>query len=439
MNAVNGAARVLERPQEFGWRACVAEPSASPLTCSDAGSEVIWYHTYNNPNGPQLSQCPHRDPGNPNGKCRSGPALRANHALNEANVVLHTVQQTDATICCDRLGGSDHILDVVIKTSATTSVAAYEPVSESILSNPTSNYLSNFDVVWHELGHHILYKNATAYGFPTAYGASGEFFTTAFVEAFADLMTAAISMNARDTTKNVLQSGEPWSLADGGAPPPDGHRNLADQGITSFYHLSSSNDPHEAGRAISKYFYNVFTTSGMTGPRFAELLLQVSRQIRDVDQNRLDLGDVKAALLASARSGETALVNAINARFSEMYNNIPGVNDGHPPIGVPVSSNAPPPPYPVTVLFEGNCPIVNGVRTTEWRVQWSPSPFAVSYRVFGQQVNGPLSDLATTSGTFIFAHTNVTAQISVSACGANGACGGSSARVLVNMRSECNF
>jgi hypothetical protein len=440
VNAINGDARIMERPQEFGWRACRDNSSsANPKTCSDAGSDVIFYHTYNHAHGPAVVQCPYRQP-RTNTICNDDDPNQAMQAMREANVVLQRVQEANPTVCCDRLGGTDHIVDVVYKTTGTTLGGAYDPNTESIMSDPSSDYLRNLDVLWHEFGHHVLYKNAESFSYESTYGKSGEFFTSAFVEAFADLIAAGITMNATPAMVNYGNPGVPWVLPDGGLLPPSiPQRSLADPNITSFYHLSTSADPHEAGRAITKYFYTIMQSSGISAARFMELLVQVSRQMRDVDHNHLDLSDLKSALLTSARSDETALSSAINARFDEMYNNIPGVGSGNPPIGVPVPPNVPPPPYPVMATFNGGCPIVDGVKTSQWRIEWQPSPFAVSYRVFGQQTNGPLNDIATTTGLLVFANTNVPASVSVSACGSNGACGGSSIRVLVNQRPECNL
>jgi hypothetical protein len=439
VDATNGSARILENPQEFGWRVCAdASSTAHPTSCMDVGADVIWYHTYNHPNGPGIQQCPYRDPGNPLSKCvQTDPAKGAN-AMNEANWVLHTVQQTNPTVCCDRIGGGDHIVDLIFKTSATTAVAEYNVGSESIQSATNSDYLRNQDVAWHEFGHHVLYKNATSFPFSTTYGTSGEYFTTVFVEAVGDLMTAGITLNARPSTITYGNIGDAWTVGDGGFPPAGmTQRHLDDPNVTSFYHISTASTPHDASRAISKYFYKIYSTSGISAARFLELLIQVTRNISDVDQNHLDLVDLKAALLASVRAGETALSAAITARFDEMYNNIPGVGGPNPPVGVPISTTAPAAPYPLTATFD-SCVIVDNLRLTQWRLQWPRPPFATSFTAIVQQINGPLTDTETTTGTLVFVQTNVNASAWVFACSASGSCGGASNIVTVSPRPECS-
>ena len=334
VDATNGQARILENPQEFGWRVCAdASSTAHPTSCTDVGADVIWYHTYNQPAGGG-AQCPYREPRNPNTKCTTTDPGQGKWAMIEANNTLHTVQQANPGVCCDRIGGADHTVDLVFKTSATTAVAEYDPASESVRSATSSDYLRNMDVAWHEFGHHVLYKNASSFPFSTTYGTSGEYFTTVFVEAFGDLMTAGLTLNVQSTTTAFVNVGTAWKVGDGDFPPSGMmQRQLDDPSVTSFYHISTAATPHDASRAISKYFYRVYTTSGISAARFAEFLLQVSRNIRDVDSNHLDLLDVKAALSASVKSGETALAAAINARFDEMYNNIPGVSGPNPPTG----------------------------------------------------------------------------------------------------------
>jgi hypothetical protein len=368
---------------------------------------------------------------------QTDPAKGAN-AMNEANWVLHTVQQTNPTVCCDRIGGGDHIVDLIFKTSATTAVAEYNVGSESVQSATNSDYLRNQDVAWHEFGHHVLYKNATSFPFSTTYGTSGEYFTTVLVEAVGDLMTAGITLNARPSTITNGNIGDPWIVGDGGFPPAGmTQRNLADSNVTSFYHISTAATPHDASRAISKYFYRIYTTSGISAARFLELLIQVTRNISDVDQNHLDLVDLKAALLASVRSGETALSAAITARFDEMYNNIPGVSGPNPPVGVPISTTAPAAPYPLTATFD-SCVIVDNLRLTQWRLTWPRPPFATSFTAIVQQINGPLTDTETTTGTLVFVQTNVNASAWVFACSASGSCGGASNVVTVSPRPECS-
>lgn len=436
VNAQTGEAVIIKSPNEFGYRICRdVSPTLGPMTCSDAGSDIIWYHNY----GAVASRCAHRDPGNPDGVCKNADAQGPLHGTSAANDALDAIEQVNPVVCCSQIGGADRNVDIVYRTSGTSEpVAQYEPVSESIVSGVNSTALRSIEVVWHELGHHILYK--TNPGIAALYDQPGQFFASAFIEAFGDLTDTGIAQMTTPTVALIDSYGDPWVHNDGHFAPAGTMRSLKDPTITSFYHMSNAYTYHDAGRAIGKYFFLIRENSGIAAPRFLELLLQVARNIADVDGNGLDLVDLKNSLLASVRPGETALLNAINSQFDAMYNNIPGVGGSSPPIGVPVQPGVPAPPFPVTVVFTGGCPILDGARVSEYRIDYPPVLGATTYRGFVQQINGPLTDSITTSSTYFFVQTNVPAQASVASCNSNNICGNSSVRVQVQMHPSCvNF
>jgi hypothetical protein len=428
VNAHSGQATVLINPQAFGWRVCSryqADPGpANPTTCSDSNAWLIWDNSYGAAAGCVTIVRP-KDGGYPAG-CGNANAQGANNAMKHADIALNKVP---API----IGGGDRTVDVVYQTNSATSAAEYNTATESIVSNTTSTLLRNAEVVWHELGHHILVTSGTNFNWKSTYNQPGREFETAFEEAFGDLISVGVAMNIDPTTE--VSYGTVWTYADGTTT----QRRLDDPAVTSFYYMSQAPDLHQAGRAISKYFYQVFTAAGLNAQRFLELLLQVGQTLRDFDgSGKIDLIDLRTALQQSVRANETALLNAVNAQFDAMYNNIPP-GQQPPPIGVPAPPVPAAAPFPIVAVFTGACPVVNGARTSEWRVDWGAVPYAVIYRVTAI-AGGTLWDVAQTPSLWTYAQTNLSnGEVYVQGCNSIGQCGPPSIHVAVYHQPSCNF
>lgn len=419
VNAHSGEARVMTNPQAFGWRVCtrfINFPSSNPRTCDDSNAWLIFDNTYGAAQG-CVAPTPPKD--GPIG-CKDPGSKNPNFAMKHADIALSKVAGPIV----------GRTVDVVYRTNATTSPSEYNVSSQTIMSSVGSGLLGNAEVVWHELGHYIFHKISPEVN--GVYNLTGFEFESAFQESFADLTSVAIAMNINTTTE--VSYGQLWTYADALAGTM---RRLDDPAITSFYYMTQQTNHHDRGKAISKYFYRVFTASGMTPKRFFEVLLQVGDTLRDRDaSNRIDLTDLRTTLQEIA-AGEPALLTAVNNEFSAMYNNIPP-NQQPPPIGVPAPP-VPARPASISATFTGQCPIVNGVRTSEWRVSWSSVPSAVTYSVTAR-ANGVIWDHAQTSSLFSLAQTNLpNGEVFVQGCNSAGQCGPPSSSVFVSHQPSCNF
>lgn len=432
VDASTGHARILATPEEFGWRVCtVGTAGASPDDCSDPGTFQVYYHDYGSA---EASKCAYRSPPKDDGPCKQYDGRSPEFALRVANEHLDGIEDQDPTLCCSDLGGNDRIVDVVYQTPAAGNLdAGYFP-SESIMSRPGSTLLRLIEVVWHEVGHHVLYKLAKEYSFADKYG-TGEPFVDAFVESYGDLFSAGMAAVAPPPAAGSpwQDAGQVWIHRDG-AISSGPTRVLNDPNLTSFYHLTThQTTPHEAGRAISKYFYQVQQQAGIPSARFVKLLLQVAQKIKDHGNNGLDLIDMRQALRDSAVN-EPVLLAAIDSQFDAMYNSIPPNPGGPPPIGVP---GIPPPPFPIAAVPTGACPVINGAVTSEWRVDWGHPAYATYYyATIRVAATGQIRDTRQLTDLWIIAQTNVDAIVAVQGCNNANLCG-PAAQVSVGHRPEC--
>lgn len=435
VNANSGVARRLIPPAEFGWRVCDGgpfAPYASPITCSDTGARIQWDQTYGAPRGCLIPSRP-RDGG---GGCRENVPLGAHHAMTAANDVLKQVEAYNPGACCDYIGGLDKSVDVVFHTAARPEQAVYLPNVGSIVGGPVS-WVGSIETTWHEFGHHVLYTGGTKVNWNAVYGQTGREFESAFVEAYGDLMDAVIASN-RPVGTGLLDYGDPWIHSDGAfAPGGAARRDLKDPAITSFSHMTNLKTPHENGRAISKYFYNVKVAANLNGLRLVEFLLVTGREMEDFDHSGgIDLIDLKTAMLRAARPDEPALRDAIEAQFAAMFNNVPvPAPGGAPP--TPGYPGVPVPPFPVTPVFTG-CGTVNNAPVTNWRVDWSPVPLATKYRSTG--LSSVRNWTFESPQPFVDVYTNVNGTVSVQSCNIANICSGPSVSVSVFHQSQCqNF
>jgi hypothetical protein len=433
VNAHSGAATLLIPPAAgFGWRICDggAFPPYRPYVSCSESFRIQWDQTYGAERGCLIPSRP-RDGG---GGCRENQPLGAHYGMQAADEVLQQVEAYNPGACCDYVGGLDRSVDAIIWTSATDQIAVYWPPTGSILSGPYSA-LASIEVVWHELGHHILYTGSTKVPWNDVYGQPGKQFESAFVEAYGDLMSAVIAVN-RPADTGLKNYGDPWIMADGSYAPGVSRRNLKDPAITSFYHMTNASTPHEAGRAIGKYFYNVQAAAQLSPLRMAEFLLVLGRHMEDFDNSGgLDLVDLKKAMLAAARPDEPALRNAIETQFDAMFNNVPLPSPGAPPPvgypGIPIA------PFPVTPVFTG-CGVIEGARVTNWRVDWSPVTYATKYRSTG--VSSVRTWVFESPATSVDVYTNVTGTVRVQSCNSANICSNPSVSVTVFHQSQCaNF
>lgn len=440
VDANSGEARVLTPPPDLGWRVCQdlnVTNNQHPQTCDDGGVVVGYYHTYGSSVPSACAYTPRpRDQG---GICSIDAGKAVRHGMTVANTIFGALEAVDPA-CCTELGGADHNLDVIHHSSANTqsnAFASYFHATGNILSPPNSSGLTSVELLWHELGHHVLFSTATQVNFASLYG-TGQPFLDAFVESYGDLMGVAMALQAPPPVQPYESVGDPWIHLDGakavsmGATP----RNLKDPQLTSFYHLTQhQHTPHQAGRVISKYFYEISQTAGIPASRFLQLLLQVSRGIKDVDANGLDLFDLRRAL-EDATANEPLLSAAVAQKFDGMYNAMPPGNPSNPPVGVPMGVPGAP-PY-IAAITTGGCPIINGVRTTGWRIDWGHTINAVRYVVLLQQINGPLTDLSYHNASPAYAGTNVPATASVTGCNNANQCG-PPAITTISHSSLCNW
>jgi hypothetical protein len=362
--------------------------------------------------------------------CRLADTTGADIGLNTALGALEVISQTYPSLCCNNLGGADRSIDVVVRTGAATSGVAYYPDSESIMSPPGNTGFRSIESLWHELGHHVLHVINPH--LMSLYNGPGEVFASSFIEAYADLIQAAISETAPST--GTYTYGDPWFMGDGANG--SANRDLYDESFT-FVRLTENLSNHARGQAITTYFYKVKQMSGMSTTRFMQLLAQLGANLRDFDGNGLDLIDFKGALLLSASPSETALREAINSKFDEMYAPLPGSGSGPLPIPVPPSPGAPPPPSPVTVAPAGCAPGQNGSVLSKWHVQWQPVAGATHYvGYFKFRFSTYIQDTTTTSLLETYAETNTPAWVFFASCNASG-CGNTSNQALITHRPDC--
>jgi hypothetical protein len=434
VNAYSGESRLLARPQEFGWRYCQdrqLDQTHHPLTCASApGTFQIFYHDYQSG---LPSQCAYTPRPRDQGPCRTIEGRVPEYAMTVANTVLDAIEDATPGLCCAQIGGLDHTVEIVSHTSGADPspgiAAAYDPTTESIIS---AGSITSIETLWHELGHHILYKSATQFDFASNY-LRGKPFVDAFVEAYGDLTDVAMALQTAPSTNIERDYGDPWIHGDG--PKGNGARNLKDPSITSFYHMTQFPAAHEGGRAIGKLFYLVYQTRGsMTGQRFQQFLLQVAQNIKDTDANGLDLFDLRRAMVASVWPNEIGFEANIMSNFDAMYNAMPPTTS--PPVGAPPST-APLAPLPVAV-FTGGCPIMdNNTIGSQWLVTWNRPANVVFYVVSANAVSdGRLLDLVHVQGEQVFAETNTDAIVSVQACNSFNLCS-TPGRTTVHHRTSC--
>jgi hypothetical protein len=433
VNAQTGASDIFDqyfRADSFGYRICRDVTSDHPLTCSDPGAEIMW----SSPLGGG-ARCPFASPMGGNNPCINPDPGRANAALVNADRALKDINLANPGYCCSLIGGADRNIDLVYKTSGAGQIG-YLPTHETLVSPPGNNLFQTVDVVWHELGHHILHK----YNPEVTDMASGssEPFAKIFHEAFGDLMAAGIGLNVPPAFGGDV--GDPWIMGDGSSGiDPSLQRDLKES--LSFSRLNNFflND-HEKSRVIGNFFYRVKTTSGISNRRILELILDVGDRLMDYDVNGLDVLDFKNAVFESMSPSETALLNAVESTYVAMSADVPG--GGTPPLppGQPAPPSAPPPPVPLQTNFLGCFALASGQGATAWLASWPPTPGATFYVVYLQSLSVPwISDAAITSNNFMEASiwgAGHQAWVFAAACNVNG-CGNISNRALISMLPMC--
>lgn len=414
VNAHTGESEVSDPRQfadVFGYHICRDPSGASaphPTRCSDPGADIMWTNPlHGNPS------CPYANPMGGYNPCVVGEAGAVQNALLNADRALKDIHQSGFASCCGSLGGPDRLVEVVYRTSGTTEPGAhYNTATESITTPVGDTSLESVENVWHEFGHHVLHKynpNTTA-----LYDQPNQKFASAFIESYGDVIEAGLAPLAYQNPQ--LYVGDPWIHGDG-PNHPGPNRNLKDTQLT-FAHLVSQSDHHERGRAISSFFYQVKTASNISDRRFMELLLEVGDGLYDVDGNGLDLIDLKNALHLAIRPGETALLNAMDSKFTAMYSPVDGIVPN--PAAAPDPS-APPTPNPVTARFYRCRTNASGVRWSDWLVEWPASPGATHYLGFLKGLGSPfISDITDTTNLSAIAAVRGTAWASVEACNQNG-------------------
>ena len=175
-------------------------------------------------------------------------------------------------------------------------------------------------------------------------------------------------------------------------------RNLTDAAIDWTHFEVNSPDIHERGRVVGAFFYRLWTKNAVTNRRMVELVLQVTKLIRDPDNNGYDLQDFYNALIDAVKPGETALLAAINEAWDEMSPTSP-VPPGSPPL---------PPPYVAGSPY--GC--VSGY--SMYTISWPSVDSADGYPVYGSQ-GGPYHYLATDNDNFGYYWTQENSWVKVSA------------------------
>ncbi len=438
VDAYTGSAQVIDPRQfsdVFGYLVCRDISSTQhPLTCTSGGAEIMWTNPLGgNPN------CSFASPMGGNNPCLGGEVGPSHTALLHVNGALLAIHLADPAFCCDLIGGSDRTVDLIYNTSGSTQPSAYyEPTTQSLVSGSSDLGFQSIEVVWHEFGHHVLHMyNPEIQALYNQHP-----FASAFNEGFADTFSNGVA-EARPTLAG--STGDPWIHGDGILFPYGTAliRDCKDPNI-SFQTLELQTTPHARGRAICVFFNRIQETSGITPQRLLELLLEVGDRMQDYDGNGLDLIDLKNALHLSIEAGETALRNAMETEFADMYE---PVSPDPPPL--PPGQPAPemPPPPSISASFHSCSTTGSGQPSTRWLVQWAPVPEASAYIAYLKKPFEPWpSDTALTQQTSLIASihgispltlTWATSYAFVRSCNANG-CGHSSNQVLLQMLPGCS-
>lgn len=312
--------------------------------------------------------------------------------ISKTNYEWELARGSDAYLCCSGIGAppsetgplvfQDEFLDVIIDTPAALEGGfnlRYRSSTQSLLFPPPTpaypgEYSKSMDVVVHETMHGYTHRANRSF-FADPNDISG-----ALNEGMADAMAGIMSVIAQGGwEQGWFGAGNPatgaaWVIGDSPAAPfpVEEQRNLTDSTINWSHFEVPSPDIHSRGQAIGAFFYRVWMKNSISSRRMVELMLQVTKLIRDPNNNGYDLQDFYNALIDSVKPGESALLVAINEAWDEMT----------PASNQPPGSRPLPPPYVAGAPY--GC--VSGY--SMYTVSWPSVSNADGYGVYSSQGGG---------------------------------------------------
>lgn len=194
---------------------------------------------------------------------------------------------------------------------------------------------------------------------------------------------------------------------------------------------------YSQAQVIGNYFYRLRQTNAVSLDRLMEFTMEFISRAIDVNNDGLDLSDIRKALTESVRSNETALLSAVDAAFAAMNNTGSGPGGGSDsplPPGAPSPAGAPPAP---TGLVGTPWGCSAGLST--YSLQWNASPTATRYDGFFRSQSGfYYSYDGSVASAPAYAGANYNALLRIRACNATGCSALSSASVSI-VHNLCGF
>jgi hypothetical protein len=285
------------------------------------------------------------------------------------------------------------------------------------------------EILAHEVAHayHYAYNSNLTGTLPL--------FPSAVREGMADTIAGLYGA----LSSNPSNFGNQWIHGDGPGYP-DSSRSASNSSYQYWQNMQSGPgvNQHTAGQVIYRFFRRLQEISGAGNQRMLGIALGTLEKIRDTHGNGFDAGDFRTAVLASLHSNETALKNAVQTVYAELYQAVASGPNGPPlPPGEPGPSGSPSAPAPYWGSFSF-CGTDQGVAVSIYQTFWPASSGATLYGLYVKGQQEPAYRLTdSTTGTTSYIFTNIPGDGRINACNGNGCSGLSPDAVVVSHQPQC--
>ncbi|MDY6947626.1 MAG: hypothetical protein SXG53_18110 [Pseudomonadota bacterium] len=370
--------------------------------------------------------CPQPPPAaSGNAGCAGVDSVNAATVLNGMRTALPAAAATNPSGvggCCSQMGTIHVIQDMRFATEASSTILGviFLPANEA-----------SAETVAHEIAHVYHYKYNESLSVAT------QLFASAVMEGMGYVIPGLYGALSSDPSRY----GDLWTFGDG--PGYTGGVMSANNPDFRYWQdIDNRNDPtvtgHKAGQVIFRFFRRLKEISGVGNQRLLGIALATIDGIADADGNGWDAGDFRRAVLAALHPNETALKNAVNTVYAELYNATASGPVGPPlPPGEPGPIGSPSAPAPYWGSFSF-CGTYQGTPVSIYQTFWAASPGATLYGLYAKTFQEPAYRYTdSTAATTSYIYTNTTGDGRVSACNANGCSGLSVDAVGVSHQPQC--
>ncbi len=319
--------------------------------------------------------------------------------------------------CCTEM------TDIIVIQKSRMPNLGSSSVLNTVVLMPTAES-GSAEILGHELGH--VYTNI---------------YNNNALEVDTNVFAGAVREGASDTFSGLLGAitgrtaryGTLWQYGDGGSFSGT-PRSASNSSFQYWQDITASAGAHASGQVISRFFRRLQEITGISNQRLLGIVAGTIAASQDLEGNGYDAGDFKRAVRSTIKSDETALQNALEQVYQELYRADAAGPGGTVPLppGDPGPVGSPPITPSVWGAFNG-CGYRDGVYVTVFDMYWTATADTAHY--FGwlkATADAAFKFGVQTFSPHAFVFTNISGEARVSSCNGYGCSGMSNSRLLVS-------